>query len=95
MRVDNGAVDALLRNGKSLLPSGITAVEGEFAVGEPVAFKSQGNKVIGIGLVNYSSSDIRKIKGRKSGQIKGCLGHKPFDEVIHRDNLTITVEMDD
>jgi glutamate 5-kinase len=51
--------------------------------------------VIGIGLVNYSSSDIRKIKGRKSGQIKGCLGHKPFDEVIHRDNLTITVEMDD
>lgn len=93
--IDNGAVDALLRNGKSLLPSGITAVEGEFTVGAPVAFKSQGNRVIGIGLVNYSSSDIQKIKGRKSGQIKSCLGHKPFDEVIHRDNLTITVEMDD
>ena len=93
--IDNGAVDALLRNGKSLLPSGITAVEGEFTVGAPVAFKSQGNRVIGVGLVNYSSSDIQKIKGRKSGQIKSCLGHKPFDEVIHRDNLTITVEMDD
>jgi glutamate 5-kinase len=51
--------------------------------------------MIGIGIVNYSSSDIQKIKGRKSGQIKSCLGHKPFDEVIHRDNLTITVEMDD
>ena len=93
--IDNGAVDALLRHGKSLLPSGITAVEGEFTVGAPVAFKSQGNRVIGIGLVNYSSSDIQKIKGCKSGQIKSCLGHKPFDEVIHRDNLTITVEMDD
>ncbi|MGD2000975.1 MAG: glutamate 5-kinase, partial [Desulfobacterales bacterium] len=93
--IDNGAVDALLRNGKSLLPSGITAVEGEFTVGAPVAFKSQLNRVIGVGLVNYSSSDLQKIKGRKSGQIKSCLGHKPFDEVIHRDNLTITVEMDD
>lgn len=93
--IDNGAVDALLRNGKSLLPSGITAVEGEFTIGAPVAFKSQGNRVIGIGIVNYSASDIQKIKGRKSGQIKSCLGHKPFDEVIHRDNLTITVEMDD
>jgi glutamate 5-kinase len=93
--IDDGAVDALLRNGKSLLPSGVMAVEGDFTVGAPVAFKSRENKMVGIGLVNYSSADIQKIKGRKSNQIVHCLGHKPFDEVIHRDNLTITVEMSD
>ncbi len=93
--IDDGAVDALLKNGKSLLPSGITAVEGEFNVGAPVAFTSRKKRVVGIGLVNYSASDIQKIKGLKSNQIKNCLGNKPFDEVIHRDNLTITVELND
>jgi len=47
---------------------------------------------LGTGLVNYSSSDIRKIMGLKSGKIKECLGYKPYDEVIHRDNLAITCE---
>ena len=46
--------------------------------------------VLGNGLVNYSASDIRKIKGLKSGQIANCLGEKPYDEVIHRDNLALT-----
>ncbi len=45
---------------------------------------------MGIGLVNYSSADIRKIMGYKSGRIKERLGYKPYDEVIHRDNLVIT-----
>jgi glutamate 5-kinase len=93
--IDDGAVNALLKNGKSLLPSGITDVDGDFSVGSAVVFRSQANRVIGIGLVNYSSVEIRKIKGQKSGQIKKCLGHKAFDEVIHRDNLTITVEIND
>ena len=93
--IDDGAVEALLKNGKSLLPSGITAVIGEFNVGAPVTFTSRQNTEVGIGLVNYSASDIHKIKGLKSNQIKNCLGHKPFDEVIHRDNLTITAEMND
>jgi glutamate 5-kinase len=93
--IDDGAVEALLKNGKSLLPSGITAVEGEFSIGAPVIFMSQQKAEVGIGLVNYSASDIQKIKGLKSKEIKNCLGHKPFDEVIHRDNLTITVEMND
>ncbi len=95
LTIDDGAVDALLKNGKSLLPSGITAVDGEFGVGAAVTFTSRLNTVIGIGLVNYSASDISKIKGLKSNQIKNCLGHKPFDEVIHRDNLTITVDLND
>ncbi len=93
--IDGGAIDALLRNGKSLLPSGIVAVEGEFAVGAAVTLKGATNETVAIGLVNYGSEDIEKIKGRRSGQIKNCLGHKPYDEVIHRDNLTITVEMAD
>ncbi|MFZ0614804.1 MAG: glutamate 5-kinase [Desulfobacterales bacterium] len=93
--IDEGAIDALLRNGKSLLPSGIVEVEGEFAVGAAVTLKGATNETVAIGLVNYGSEDIQKIKGRRSGQIKNCLGHKPYDEVIHRDNLTITVEMAD
>lgn len=93
--IDDGAVEALLKNGKSLLPSGIKTVKGEFNVGAPVTFTNRQATEVGIGLVNYSASDIQKIKGLKSNQIKNCLGHKPFDEVIHRDNLTITVEMND
>ena len=93
--IDDGAVEALLKNGKSLLPSGITTVEGEFSIGAPVTFTSRQKTEVGIGLVNYSSSDIQKIKGLRSKEIKNCLGHKPFDEVIHRDNLTITAELND
>ena len=55
-------------------------------------FKNIKNEVLGIGLVNYSAADIRKIKGLKSNQIKAVLGYKPYDEVIHRDNLAITCE---
>jgi glutamate 5-kinase len=93
--IDDGAVAALLKNGKSLLPSGITDVEGNFNVGAPVVFRSLEKTVIGIGLVNYAAADIHKIKGLKTNQIKNHLGHKPFDEVVHRDNLTITVELND
>ena len=50
------------------------------------------NKILGTGLVNYSAADIRKIMGLKSGQIKKRLGYKPYDEVIHRDNLVLTVD---
>jgi len=88
--IDAGAASAILKRGKSLLPGGITTVVGDFSVGAAVEFKDITNEVLGIGLVNYSASDIRKIKGLKSDQIKKHLGYKPFDEVIHRDNLAIT-----
>ena len=90
--VDDGAARAVLENGKSLLPSGIVAVQGRFEVGAPVAFNDLQGRELGIGLVNYSHADIDRIKGLRSGQIAARLGHKPFDEVIHRDNLTITFE---
>ncbi len=90
--VDAGAEVAVVHRGKSLLPTGVTAVEGEFKVGAPVAILNSEGDTIGIGLVNYSSVDIRAIKGMKTSQIKDCLGDKPYDEVIHRDNLVITEE---
>ena len=92
IRIDDGAALAILNRGKSLLPSGIVHVEGEFNVGAPVEFKNGNNETLGTGLVNYSSADIRKIMGFKSSQIKKILGHKPYDDVIHRDNLAITSE---
>ncbi len=88
--IDDGAKKALLDKGKSLLPSGITAVEGEFDTGDPVhCMDSEGN-LLAKGLVNYSAGDIRKILGLKTPQIFSVLGHKDYDEVIHRDNLVIT-----
>ncbi len=88
--VDPGAARALLQNGKSLLPSGIVAVEGDFGVGAAVSFKNQQMEVLGMGLVNYSSDDIRCIMGLKTSQIKDHVGARTYDEVIHRDNLVIT-----
>ena len=90
LRIDEGAANAVLNRGKSLLPSGIVDVEGEFGVGDPVKFAADGQEAFGTGLVNYSSSDIRKIMGLKSSRIQELLGYKPYDEVIHRDNLAIT-----
>jgi glutamate 5-kinase len=92
IQIDDGAVRAILKNGKSLLSSGIVAVKNDFGVGAPVEFQNQRNESLGIGLVNYSSADIEKIKGLRSNRIKQVLGHKSYDEVIHRDNLAITVE---
>jgi len=92
--IDDGAATAILKSGKSLLPSGIVRVEGEFSVGAAVEFRRKSNDaILGTGLVNYSSSDIRKIMGLKSGKIKKYLGHKSYDEVIHRDNLAITCDL--
>ncbi|MFH1985328.1 MAG: glutamate 5-kinase [Pseudomonadota bacterium] len=88
--VDAGAAVALTDNGKSLLPSGITAVEGDFRVGAAVNLKTPDGRILGIGLVNYEAGDIRKIMGLKTRDILPRLGAKPYDEIVHRDNLVIT-----
>lgn len=88
--IDDGATKAIKGRGKSLLPSGIERVIGEFGVGDPVQLMDGAGKILGNGLVNYTASDIRKIQGLKTGQIMDCLGEKPYDEVIHRDNLVLT-----
>jgi glutamate 5-kinase len=90
--IDAGAQRAVLTQGKSLLPSGITRVEDYFNVGDPVEFLNEDRQVLGMGLVNYNASDILKIMGCKTSQIKERLGFRSYDEVIHRDNLVITAD---
>jgi glutamate 5-kinase len=92
LRVDAGAARALMNSGKSLLPSGIVDVQGQFPVGAVVAIATEGGRLIGSGLVNYNAEAIRTIMGLKTNQIKVRLGQKTYDEVIHRDNLVITEE---
>jgi glutamate 5-kinase len=88
--IDQGAADAIVGNGKSLLPSGIVGVEGDFQQGAPVTLQTTARQKLGTGLVNYSAADIRKIMGLKTSAVEQCMGEKPYDEVIHRDNLAIT-----
>ncbi|WP_022668155.1 glutamate 5-kinase [Desulfospira joergensenii] len=87
--LDWGAVRAVRKNGKSLLPSGILEVEGEFSQGEAVSLKDPDNKILATGLVNYPADDIRLIKGLRTSQIESCLGNKHYDEVVHRNNLVV------
>ncbi len=87
--VDDGAARALLQRGKSLLPSGISAVYGTFQPGATVTVINPEGKRIARGLTNYAAEHIEKIKGLKTDQIAAILGEKPYDEVIHRNNMTL------
>ena len=87
--VDQGAVRALVSKGRSLLPSGILEVRGQFALGAPVHCVDQEGALVAAGLSNYSAVDILRIQGKKSTEIAAILGHKDHDEVIHRDNLVL------
>jgi len=87
--IDEGAAKALAQQGKSLLPSGIVAIDGRFKKGATVTVIGPSGKEIARGLVNYSSEEIDKIKRLKSSQIAKVLGSKPYDEVIHRNNMAM------
>jgi glutamate 5-kinase len=87
--VDNGAREALMQKGKSLLPGGIVKVEGMFKIGDCVSCADLSGNVFARGLAKYSSVDLDRIKGLKTTQIASVLGHKDYDEVIHRDDLVI------
>lgn len=89
--IDEGARIALT-NGKSLLASGIFEVEGHFGVGDSVIIADSKGIELGRGLVNYTSSDIEKIKKTKSSAIENILGYMTKEEVIHRDNMTLNEE---
>lgn len=87
--LDAGAVQALLIEGKSLLPVGVRNVEGDFEPGDVVAcLDLQGNECAR-GLINYSSSDTRRIMGQPSSKIAEILGSMTEEELVHRDNLII------
>ncbi len=87
--IDNGAMKAL-GNGKSLLPAGVTEVEGAFKRGDAVIVKAGDGRKIGRGLSAYSADDARRIMGHKSGEIESLLGYRGRDEMIHRDDLVLS-----
>ena len=87
--IDDGAARALLQRGKSLLPSGIVAVAGRFDKGATVSVIDSSGRQLARGLTNYSADQIDRIKGLRSSQIAATLGDKPYDEVIHRNNMTM------
>ena len=86
--VDEGAARALEEKGGSLLPGGVTAVEGSFEPGALVRVIC-GEHHIGVGLTNYSSEDLERIKGLRRVEVAAVLGDAHYPEVIHRDNLLI------
>lgn len=87
--LDEGAVEAVLQRGKSLLASGIVSVGGEFEAGDAVACRDPHGREIAKGLVNFSSETLARIKGMKTADIRQTLGQQEYEEVIHRDNLVI------
>ncbi len=91
--LDEGAVMALRKRGKSLLPIGIRSVSGTFGVGAPVRCVNETGDVVGIGLSNYRSSEIEQIKGHRTDEIEALIGYKHSDEVIHRNNFVLAEEM--
>lgn len=88
--VDAGAVSKLRDEGKSLLPIGMTGVEGEFSRGDVIAVREVSGVEIARGLANYSSFEARLICRRSSGEIERLLGYVAEPEMLHRDNLVLT-----
>ncbi len=87
--VDDGAVKAMASDGRSLLAIGIKDVLGEFGKGDIVSVVNQQSIEIARGLINYSASQVRQIRGCRSDRIEQILGQCPYEEVIHRDNLAM------
>ncbi len=91
--VDAGAAKALEEKGSSLLPGGITAVEGSFQQGSLVRIVTTttdtAQRTIGVGLSNYSAAEIKRIMGLKRHEVAAVLGNAHYQEVIHRDNLLL------
>lgn len=86
--VDSGA-GAALANGKSLLPAGITAVQGRFGRGDPVAILDPAGHKLGQGLARYTAAEAETIKGRKSDEIESILGYPGRAVLIHRDDMAL------
>lgn len=88
--VDDGCAKAIRKaGGCSILPAGVFAVQGEFLPGSTVSVIDKDAHELARGLVHYSSAELEQIRGCNSGEIANILGHKNFDEVIHRDDLVI------
>jgi len=86
--IDEGARQALVVSRKSLLPSGIIQVEGQFLMGQVVSIETKSN-IIGKGIVNYSSDEIKLIMGLNTDKIEEVLHYKDYDEIIHANNMVL------
>lgn len=89
--VDDGAAEAIISLGKSLLPIGVVGVEGNFEAGAVASVQTLAGVEIARGITNYSSQDIRPIMGHNSKEITDILGSKVYDDVIHRNNMVLRV----
>ncbi|MBC2582016.1 glutamate 5-kinase [Clostridium sp. DJ247] len=87
--VDSGAEEALIKKNKSLLPKGIVSVDGVFNAGEVVSIVNKEGMELAHGICNYSSVEINFIKGLDTSLIEDKLGHKDYDEIVHKNNLVI------
>ena len=88
LRVDDGAARVLRESGSSLLPVGITEVEGEFDAGDAVEVSADG-RTIGKGIVNYSAGELRRVKGLRTDKVRELLPHAS-EEAVHRDYFVLT-----
>lgn len=93
VQIDEGAKRAIVNSGKSLLPSGVKEVHGEFESGELVRCVDEIGIEVARGLTSYSSDEIKKLRGAKTGDIEKILGYKYSDEIIHRDDLVVVSKM--
>lgn len=93
LAVDSGASEALRKRGRSLLPSGVSGVQGDFTCGDCVSLVDPDGIEFGRGLVNYPAADVVRIKGKRSAEIGRVLGYKVADEIIHRDNFVLLQEL--
>jgi glutamate 5-kinase len=87
--LDAGAVTAILEKGVSLLPAGVTAVEGEFSAGDTVELAGKDGKVIARGLVAFDSLEIPQMLGRSTKELAASLGVEYERELVHRDDLVL------
>lgn len=89
--VDKGCEKAILSGGSSLLATGITAISGDFNHGNTISIVTVEGREIARGIANYNGEDARKIMGVHTNEVMEILGSKPYDEVIHRDNMVLLV----
>ncbi|WP_371368614.1 Glutamate 5-kinase [Sporomusa rhizae] len=89
--VDTGCERALLEGGSSLLAAGVTDVNGDFEQGNTISIVNEGGRELARGITNYCAEDVKKIMGAHTHDITQLLGSKPYDEIIHRDNLVLLV----
>lgn len=90
LTLDSGAQRAIAQQGRSLLAVGVAKVEGEFHKGDVVVLCREDGREIARGLTNYGSDEMQRISGQPKKRIVELLGHQPYDEVVHRDNLVLT-----